>query len=346
MSKQFGQMNWRVAMKVHIQKPRLTEGEEDRLLRQERTLERCFLGLAEGTRNNYRCQLRFLDACLRGRELTDFLLARYLLHRFKGDPAKGIKKVGPGSLRSTASAVRWRAKVLDQVPPIGPQTKPVLKNARREGAGRGRGQAPILSREQIEQIAAMADATDTAFGSRDSALISLGFFRGMRVSELAAVRVEHLTILPDGSGRILIPRSKTDQSGQGVTQDLPAVVVERIQAWMSAAGITEGALFRGYYRNAWTRPTRRAYRMTPHHCAPLIRRRGAAAGFKIKSHTLRRSFANWLSEKGVPTYIIAKEGRWKDIGMVMVYTAQARAGESIVLKLAREKPRFRRLQAV
>jgi integrase len=51
--------------------------------------------------------------------------------------------------------------------------------------------------------------------ARDKALLLLGFVGGLRRSEMAALRVEHLTKHRSGY-TIRIPRSKTDQEGKGV----------------------------------------------------------------------------------------------------------------------------------
>ena len=65
----------------------------------------------------------------------------------------------------------------------------------------------------------------------------------MRRSELAALQVEDLTETSEGY-RVLIRRSKTDQEGQGQVIVIPRGLrirpVEAVQAWLQAAGITEG----------------------------------------------------------------------------------------------------------
>jgi len=74
-------------------------------------------------------------------------------------------------------------------------------------------------------------------GVRDRALIAFGF------ASAVALRVEDLTEVPDGY-RVLIRRSKTDQTGEGqeivIPRGLRIRPVEAVQAWLQAAGITEG----------------------------------------------------------------------------------------------------------
>lgn len=52
-------------------------------------------------------------------------------------------------------------------------------------------------------------------GLRDRALISIAYDAGLRRSEVVRIRVEHIERLPTGEGSLFIPRSKTDQGGEG-----------------------------------------------------------------------------------------------------------------------------------
>jgi integrase len=50
---------------------------------------------------------------------------------------------------------------------------------------------------------------------RERALLSVGYDTMARRSELVALNIEDFSFLNDGSGRVLIRRSKTDQAGEG-----------------------------------------------------------------------------------------------------------------------------------
>ncbi len=65
-----------------------------------------------------------------------------------------------------------------------------------------------------------------------------------RRAELVALDADDITLLPDATGRVLIRRSKTDQAGEGNTAYLARATVRLLQAWMEAANIREGAVFR------------------------------------------------------------------------------------------------------
>jgi len=82
-------------------------------------------------------------------------------------------------------------------------------------------------------------------GLRDRALLSAGYDTGLRASELVAIEVEHIIEAIDPDARLLsIPRSKGDQEGEGATAYLSPRTVRAILAWLEAAGIEAGAVFR------------------------------------------------------------------------------------------------------
>jgi integrase len=93
----------------------------------------------------------------------------------------------------------------------------------------------------------LATCPDTLIGRRDQALIALGFAGTFRRSELLALAVGDLTELGDGL-RVTIRRSKTDPDAEGQEIAIPGGYhlrpVETLQAWLVAAAITEGPLFR------------------------------------------------------------------------------------------------------
>ncbi|HYF73755.1 MAG TPA: site-specific integrase [Nocardioides sp.] len=85
--------------------------------------------------------------------------------------------------------------------------------------------------------------------ARDRAILALGYAGGFRRSELAGLDVEHLTFRPGGI-LVFLPRSKTDQAGEGRTVPVDAwpgsdgCPVAALRAWLHLAGITRGPVFR------------------------------------------------------------------------------------------------------
>ncbi|WP_240959889.1 tyrosine-type recombinase/integrase [Novosphingobium olei] len=81
-------------------------------------------------------------------------------------------------------------------------------------------------------------------GLRDAALLSLAYDTGLRVSELVKVMCHHVASQSDGSAVLTVPRSKTDQEGQGAYAWLSPDTMRRVSAWRNASANSEGPLFR------------------------------------------------------------------------------------------------------
>ncbi|MAM37057.1 tyrosine-type recombinase/integrase (plasmid) [Sphingobium naphthae] len=82
-------------------------------------------------------------------------------------------------------------------------------------------------------------------GLRDRALLSTAYDTGLRASELVVIAVEDILEALDPEARLLaIPRSKTDQEGQGATAFLSPRSARAIAAWTEAAEMSSGPLFR------------------------------------------------------------------------------------------------------
>jgi site-specific recombinase XerD len=119
-----------------------------------------------------------------------------------------------------------------------------LRGIRRTVGAAPARRAPVLA----EAARAMAlSAPEGLKGLRDRALLLLGFAGAFRRSELVALDVAELEETEDGF-KVTIRRSKTDQEGHGVTiaiaRGVTTCPVKAVKAWLQAAGITEGPLFR------------------------------------------------------------------------------------------------------
>ena len=129
---------------------------------------------------------------------------------------------------------------------------------------------------------------DTLKGKRDRALLALGFAGAFRRSELLALMVEDLTETPDGL-RVLIRRSKTDQEGEGQEIAIPRGSrlrpVEAVQAWLEAAEIDNGPVFRAVALG-------NRVSATPLRHDGLVRMlKQPGSGGRPRSHAVRRALA-------------------------------------------------------
>jgi len=101
-----------------------------------------------------------------------------------------------------------------------------------------------------ENIKAMLGASsEDILGTRDRALLLLGFAGGFRRSELVALDVSDCEFTGDGVV-VTLRRSKCDQEGEGRRIGIPfgsspeACPVRCLRRWLEAAGIGHGPIFR------------------------------------------------------------------------------------------------------
>jgi site-specific recombinase XerD len=134
-----------------------------------------------------------------------------------------------------------------------------MKGIRREegldGRGRRRQALPLRLKGEVGDIVedkplplsvmALLTTLDTttAAGARDAVLLLLGTDLGRRRSEYAAMNVGDVAGAGDGSGTMLIRRSKTDQSGEGRIKYLSAGAMGAIRTWLAIRqGVYESPL--------------------------------------------------------------------------------------------------------
>ena len=281
--------------------------------------------MAPSTRRAYAAALADLDAALGGAPLDDAALADYLGTRFLAGAA-------PSSLAVTVAAVRFLAKAGGAPPPTGPETAFVLKGIRREGANRGRGQVAGVQWAQADAAAALAaNGGQGLAGLRDAALIAVVSDALLRVSEAAALRVADFESQEDGSGRVLIARSKTDQEGEGAVLYLGPVTMRRVRSWTEAAGIGDGPMFRQIRRGGAVQEAGLSSRSIRKIIAARCREAGIDG--RVSGHSLRVGAAQSLAAAGAGLVEMQTAGRWKAPAMPARYARGQLAARGAVARL-------------
>ena len=162
-----------------------------------------------------------------------------------------------------------------------------VKGAKRHGRRTGN----WLTRVQTEQMLALPDRT-TNKGKRDRALLCLLIGCGLRREELASVTLERIQ-QRDGRWALV------DLEGKGRrirTVPMPPWAKVAIDAWSSAAQITDGRLLRAV--NKADRVVGQG--MTAQAVFGVVEQYGVKIGMEIAPHDLRRTFAK-LAHKGHAT---------------------------------------------
>ena len=288
--------------------------------------------LAPATVRAYRAALAALDRWFaeQDRATDDAALADYLAARHDAGAA-------PTSIGMTVAAVRAAARLSGRASPAGPETARVLAGIRREGRGRGRGQAKGLQWSAADTVAAVAanGGRGKLAGLRDAAMVALASDGLLRVSEVVAVQVEDIAAEPDGSGRLTVHRSKTDQEGKGAVLYLGEATMRRLAAWREATGIHAGPLFRRIRRGDHVEDSA----ITARAARSIIQTRAAEAGIegRVSGHSLRIGAAQSLAAAGAGLVELQQAGRWDSPSMPAHYARGQLAARGAVARLRHGK---------
>src|SRR5579872_7258666 len=184
-----------------------------------------------------------------------------------------------------------------------------LKGIRRVLGTHQQGKDPLLA-DDIRKI--VGSAPDSVLGLRDRALVLTGFAGAFRRSELARICVSDLSFTPEGVV-IDLRVSKTDQEGAGRKVGIPfgkdssTCPVLSLQAWLKAAKITEGPVFRRVDRNGNPSRHRELHKDS---IGKLLKRAAARAGMNVDplgGHSLRAGCVTQAAMNGVREFVIMKQ---------------------------------------
>jgi site-specific recombinase XerD len=204
------------------------------------------------------------------------------------------------------------------------EIKVVIAGIRRTVGTAPRHRKAAATHDLIQRMLDVCPST-TMIGLRDRAALALGFAGAFRRSELVALRVEDLEEVPDGY-RVHIRRSKTDQTGEGHVIPIPRGYrlrpVATVQAWLAAAGITEGFVFRQIHRSGVVRQSG----LRGHAVAAIVKQRAEQAGLdpvQFAGHSLRAGFLTSAAESGASVFKMQAVSRHKSMDVLSGYIRSA-----------------------
>lgn len=184
-------------------------------------------------------------------------LVHYLRWLAKG--AENRAPLKPATLARRIASIARTHRILgfgetEPLPTQAGMVRDTLKGIARANRQRQRQAAPLRYGEAMQEgqappegvtvKALLASCGSDLVSLRDAALISVAYDAGLRVSELVGATVADLKQLADGSGRLEIGHSKTDQLGEGALVWLSPETMGRLSAWLLASGIAQGPVFR------------------------------------------------------------------------------------------------------
>ncbi|MHC2569820.1 site-specific integrase [Rhizobium leguminosarum] len=182
-------------------------------------------------------------------------------------------------------------------------------------------------------------STDSLRDIRDRAILMVAFASGgRRRSEVAGLRKEQLTVEPpvkaeDGSAlpslSIHLGRTKTSGAEKDEVVYLTGQPVEALNAWLVAAKIDGGSVFRGIDR--WGNVSRRA--LDPKAVNDIVKSRVAMAGLdagEFSAHGLRSGYLTEAASRGIPLPEAMEQSRHRSVQQASSYynSAAHRTGKA------------------
>jgi site-specific recombinase XerD len=276
---------------------------------------------APATRKAYRSDFASFQAFCLSRGVASLPATPETVAAYLASGAEaGLK---PSTISRRCAAIRYAHKLAGHEPP----TNAEAVKATLRGIRRAIGVAPARKAPAVAEIMRdMAHAAPAGLkGLRDRALLLLGFGGAFRRSELVALDVADLEETEDGL-RVTIRRSKTDQEGQGVTI---AIIkggvycpVRALKAWLDAAGISEGPVFRPVRKGGKVR----SQRLTAKSVCDLVKTYADSVGLDgaaFGAHSLRSGFLTSAARRGASVFKMRDVSRHKSMDVLQSYVRDA-----------------------
>lgn len=192
---------------------------------------------------------------------------------------------------------------------------------------RRRKSAKAVTGDVLAKLLATCES-DSLRDRRDRAILMVAFASGgRRRSEIAALRTEQLSVeapieQKDGpplpSLAIHLGRTKTTSGDQDEVVYVTGRPVEALAAWMAAAKIDKGSVFRGIGR--WGTLSRRP--LDPQSINAIIKHRAAMAGLdpvEFSAHGLRSGYLTEAANRRIPLVEAMEQSRHRSVQQASSY---------------------------
>ena len=278
---------------------------------------------APATQAAYASDFRIFDSWCRARGLSALPASAATVAAFLADEATAGKRASTLGRRLAAIRYFHRADG-HETPTADEKVKAVLSGIRRTI-----GAVPVRKKAATSDIVLgmVCGKGHSLRELRDRAILLLGFAGAFRRSELVALDVVDIEWTTEGA-LVTIRRSKTDQEGLGRKVAIPhgeiACPVAALKAWLEAASITEGAVFRRIFNKRAQRITDR--RLAGRNVATIVKAGAAKLGFDPSTfggHSLRSGLVTTAVKRGVNLMKVCDQTGHKSLEMLRVYSRDA-----------------------
>jgi integrase len=277
---------------------------------------------AESTLRSYRTVWRYFRAWCKLHERTPLPALPETLALYLADRSDELKVA---TLQRHLAAIGEAHRTAGHPSPAEDAfVRAVWSGIRRTKGVAPEGKAPALT----EDVRLMVDTLpESLMGTRDRALLLLGFAGAFRRSELVALDRRDLQITSAGI-TVTLRRSKTDQEGAGRKVGIPygsrphTCPVRSLLAWLEDSRITEGPVFRRMNRHGHLLP----HRLSDRGVARIVQRCAEAAGLDpalYAGHSLRAGHSTSAAMAGASERSIMKQTGHTSAAMVRKYIRMA-----------------------
>ncbi len=233
------------------------------------------------------------------------IIAIYITHLSKSSKFSTLKR----RIASISVIHKLKGHYLDTKHPIIMEN---LHGIKRTLGSRQKAKKPIL----INDLKLIIKAIDKD-KIRDKALILLGFAGGFRRSELVNILNEDIEFVSEGI-KILIKRSKTDQSGEGIIKAIP---------YFDNQEFCPVLALKNYINQDFSKKDKdKVFKISDKSVALIIKKYAQKAGLdssKYAGHSLRSGFATTAAEFGAEERNIMAMTGHKTTQMVRRYIQEA-----------------------
>ena len=283
---------------------------------------------APATRRTYASLWRNFASWCQERRYESLPAAPVAVAAYLAERAETVK---PATVRLAAAAIGAQHRQNSLPNPVDTDgVKVVLAGLARQGPASAQKQAKGISREALAAIKATACRPRVGRGGRietreqarargqvDITLCCLMFDGMLRRSEAAALGWEDISREADGSGRLLVRRSKTDPEGEGKVLWISPETMDALDAIRRES---DSDLVFGLSGQQISR-----------RIAAACETAGLGKGYT--GHSLRVGAAQALAGANISLAAIMENGRWQSSKMPARYTRNAAASQSAMAKL-------------
>ena len=215
--------------------------------------------------------------------------------------------LSPATLRRRIAGIRKVHRLMRHADPTADDA--VLYALRRASRMKSCRPEQALAMTRARRDALIAACGDDLRGLRDKALVAVGYDTLCRRSEIVALRVEDIAPRDRGGATVTLRRSKTCPVELARTAWISTGGLGLLHAWLEAAAITEGPVFRPVYQNVPIRRFLHGFTVNR-----LLKELALRAGLPpdetslTSSHSLRIGAAQDLLEAGRDMLTIMRAG--------------------------------------